>query len=376
LNLGLLNTNMNILVLTGSYPPDKCGVGDFTSKLYNSLLEVNENSDIYLLSSNKLIKNGNPVDLKLLRWNFLDIRRTLEIIKSINPDIIDFQFPTLSYRKSISILFLITRLKLNGFRIVITLHEYSYSSKLAQFRTNLLLRSAHRLIVVDELYKADLVHSKRANAEDILYIPVGSSIDRSQLSDEGIKLLRKKHIKSNGLLIGYFGFIIPAKGVETLIQLGHILKQQNRKFKIIIAAELKGDNKYHQELLKLIREKGLENESTITGYLPSHEIADLLRSMDVVVFPFTKGISTRNTSVLAALNQGVNVISTKSKRISNSPYKQLHLIDHYTNVEQIINIIDHHLVQNIKQEVGMSWKEIGRKTIDFLTDSAERGKYN
>jgi glycosyltransferase involved in cell wall biosynthesis len=363
---------MNILVITGTYPPDKCGVGDFTSKLYNSLLEVNENNDIYLLSSNKLIKNGNPLDLKPLRWNFFDIRRTLEIIASINPSIIDFQFPTLSYRKSVAILFLITRLKLRGFRIVITLHEYSYSSKLAQFRTNFLLRSAYRLVVVDELYKTDLVRSKRANAEDVLYIPVGSSIGRSQLSDEGIQLLRKKYIGSSGLLIAYFGFIIPAKGVETLIQLGEVLKQQNRIFKIIIAAELKADDKYHQELAKLISAKGLENEFIVTGYLPSNEVADLLRSMDVVVFPFVKGISTRNTSVLAALNQGVNVISTKSKLIQNSPFKLLQLVDHYADVEQIIDIIDRHLIYGVKEEIGMNWQQIGRKTLDFLIDSAKR----
>jgi glycosyltransferase involved in cell wall biosynthesis len=363
---------MKILVITGTYPPDKCGVGDFAFKLYNSMLDVNTNDDIYLLSSNQLIKNGNSVYLKTLRWNFFDTKRILETIKTINPSIIDFQFPTQSYRKSISILFLITRLKLCGFRIVVTLHEYSYSSKLAQFRTKLLLKSAYRLIVVDEQYKTDIVRSKMAASEDVLYIPVGSSIDHSQLNNEGIQLLRKKYVEDKGLLIGYFGFIIPAKGFETLIRLGQALKQQSRIFKIIVAAELKGDDKYHQELLRLIKVNWLEKDFIVTGYLPSNEIADLLRSMDAVVFPFVKGISTRNTSVLAALNQGVNVISTKSKRIQNSPYKLLHLIDQYTNVDQIINIIDHQLIYDIKQEIGMGWTEIGRKTLDFLIDSAKK----
>lgn len=363
---------MNILVLTGSYPPDKCGVGDFTFKLYNSLLKVNINDNVYLLSSNKLIKNGNPLAFRPVRWDFFGMKRVIDTIRLINPSIIDFQFPTISYRKSISILFLIRRLKLDGFRIVITLHEYSYSSKLAQFRTNLLIRSAYRLIVVDELYKSDIIRQKIATAENVLYIPVGSSIDRSQLSDEGIKRLRKQYIDDNGLLIGYFGFIFPTKGVETLIKLGQVFKQQNRKFKIIIAAELNRENKYHQKLLKLIRVSGLDKELIITGYLPSNEIADLLRSMDVIVFPFVKGISTKNTSLLAALNQGVNVISTKSKLIPDSPSKHLHLIDHYTNVEQIVNIIDNHLIYDIKQESGTTWEEIGRKTIDFLINSAEK----
>src|ERR1043165_2782487 len=109
---------MNILILTGTYPPDKCGVGDFASKLYSSMLEVNVGHDIYLLSSNKLLKNGSPIHLEPLHWNFFEIMKILGIVKSINPEIIDFQFPTKSYRKSISIILLIAFLKLKGFRIV------------------------------------------------------------------------------------------------------------------------------------------------------------------------------------------------------------------------------------------------------------------
>src|SRR6478609_9225551 len=130
---------MKILILSGTYPPDKCGVGDYTSKVYNSLLGVSKGDDIYLLSSNELLKNGERLPLKPLIWNFFGTKRIIATIKQIDPDIINFQFPTTSYRISISVLFLIMQLKRLGFFLVTTLHEYSYSPRIAQFRTRFII---------------------------------------------------------------------------------------------------------------------------------------------------------------------------------------------------------------------------------------------
>jgi len=361
---------MKILLISGTYPPDKCGVGDYASKLYDSLLNTNSCHDIYLLSSNRLLKNGEHIPLKSLSWNFFGIRQIINIIKCINPNVINFQFPTISYRFSISVLYLTMRLKKLGFRTVTTLHEYSYSPKLAQIRTRFIVRSSYRVIVVDEQYKSDILDLKLLKRQDVLFIPIGSNIEPSKLNIEGIQSLRGRYISDDGMLIGYFGFIFPAKGVESLIKLGEILKKQKRNFKIIVAAELNEKNAYHRSILKMITVSKLEKELILTGYLPSNEIADLLKSMDVVIFPFTKGFSTKNGSVLAALSQGINVISTKSERFQNSPYEQLHLIDHYSSIEQIVDIIDHQLKYNVTQQV-VTWEEIGDKTINFLINSAE-----
>lgn len=363
---------MTILILSGTYPPDKCGVGDYTSKLYDALIKNNKQHDIYLMSSHKLLKNGehNSLEYKPLKWNFFGIWRIIRAIKLINPDIINLQFPTKIYRFSVSVLFLVIRLKRLGFRIVTTLHEYSFSPKLAQFRSNFIIRSSNGLIVVDEQYKIDVVDRELCSEDRVQYIPVGSNIDRSELDAEGIRLVRSEYSAEHGTLIGYFGFIFPSKGVESLISLGRLLKQQKRLFKIVIVADLNSKNKYHLKILEMIRESGIDEELVVTGYLPANRIADLLKSMDVVVFPFTKGISTKNGSVLAALNQGVNVISTKSDRVKTSPYKLLHLIDHYSNIEQIKDIIDDYLRYDVDDKI-ITWGEIEKRTIDFLIDTSK-----
>jgi len=364
---------MKILILSGAFPPDKCGVGDYTSKLYDALLKTKVDGDIYLLSSHELLKNGKRVSLrpKPLLWNFFEVKQIIREIKQINPDIINLQFPTARYRMSVSILFLVFFLKQLGFRIVTTLHEYSFSPKLAQLRTNFIIMSSDKLIVVDEKYKSDIANRKLCESKSILYIPIGSNIERSELDAAGIQKVRGQYLTTKGLLIGYFGFIFPAKGIESFIKLGKSLKQQNRNFKIVIAAELNSKNSYHQQLKKLIQMSNLDEDLVVTGYLPANKIADILKSMDVVIFPFTHGISTKNGSVLAALNQGVNVISTKSDRVQDSPYRQLHLIDHYMNSEQIVDIINNHLVFNNSEDV-ITWDEIGKSTIDFLVTGVKK----
>jgi glycosyltransferase involved in cell wall biosynthesis len=91
----------------------------------------------------------------------------------------------------------------------------------------------------------------------------------------------KRLIEKNGheWLIGSAGRLTSQKGQIYLIEMAKILKQQNLKFRILIA----GEGELRQQLEKEIKLSGLTQEIKLLGHLD--EMAPFMNSLDVFVFP-------------------------------------------------------------------------------------------
>lgn len=90
---------MRILLITGSFPPMKCGVGDYTSHLARALSK-RANASVAVLTS----VSANPVfdpDVEVLpvlsKWGLRDIPAVVDIARKWRPDIVHVQYPTLVY---------------------------------------------------------------------------------------------------------------------------------------------------------------------------------------------------------------------------------------------------------------------------------------
>lgn len=349
---------MKILIISGTYPPDKCGVGDYTYNLIQHLMKINNSHEIYLLNSEVLLHNGKVISKQKLSWNIFDIRKVYTMITQINPDIINIQFPTKAYRKSIGVLLLIRKLQQSKFKTSITLHEYSYSSKLAKFRSNYILTNADKVIVVERKYKKELEIKKIVKSQNIEFLPISSNIPKTTILKETRDNLRNKY--KVDLLIGYFGFINKTKGFERFIELCQHLKEQKLSFKALLIGELLQDNKYHRLLLRKIDQNDLKEYIEITGYLNSTEVSNRLSILDYAIFPFEYGVTERNGSVLAALNQNIRTIATTSEGFDNH-FKNLYLVDKNNFISETMELICNN--PRIESEIDITWDKIAN---DFL----------
>lgn len=76
---------MKLLIISGSYPPDVCGVGDYTERLL--CCNFAKNNDWILYSSKK--------------WSLLTVFNHIKLIKNKGYRYINIQYPTQGYGWSI-----------------------------------------------------------------------------------------------------------------------------------------------------------------------------------------------------------------------------------------------------------------------------------
>jgi glycosyltransferase involved in cell wall biosynthesis len=87
---------------------------------------------------------------------------------------------------------------------------------------------------------------------------------------------------------------------------------------IVAAVNAVADSGEHTVFVNLggkpFRPEGLHPDVDVAspGYLESRQLADMISAADLFVAPFIDGISTRRCSVMAALQQGVAVLTTQS----------------------------------------------------------------
>jgi len=359
--------SLRILFISGTYPPAKCGVGDYTYNLVNTLSSLND-TEIHVITSSYLgisVNNCNPFIYPVIdNWRSARIifNKLKEIIKSVKPDIIHFQYLTKEYEKyiSISILPVFIKSKFPKLKVVETFHEPVFHSYWkAKIRYLPALAATDGLIFVDEEYYNNMpaIYKLLTRKKHRQVIYVASNIPHVCLKNEEIDNLRGKlNITKKELLFAYFGAITKYRGLESFIE---ILKRVESK--LLIISSLKEENIYHAQLLSIFKKEGISERIIITGFLPSIEVAKKLCIADACIFPQLGGISPKNTSVLAALNQGVFTIATSKTASGYSPKTNLYHVAP-GDTEEMIRALKEYAGKRIIPDFQLlpDWKHIAR----------------
>src|SRR5271157_4031708 len=120
-------SKLRVCILTGTYPPARCGVGDYTELLAGALVaggvEVSVVTSSYLGTPPS---SGDPTILPVVKnWSLKRAGIVLRQILRTRPDIVHFQFPTAEYypHRLFDLLVPLIKLWPRRIRIVVTLHE-------------------------------------------------------------------------------------------------------------------------------------------------------------------------------------------------------------------------------------------------------------
>lgn len=299
---------MRVLLITGSFPPMKCGVGDYTAALADSLGRLN-NINVAVLTGTAANPSDCPPNVELFpiidSWKCSEFPTILNLIRRWNADIVHLQYPTQGFGVGRLPWLLPLLLRLCGIITVQTWHEHI--PLLSHSRHLLLTIPLQGLIVVRPDYLSKMPSSYRWLIGDkpIRFIPNASGIPRVSLS-EGKRMTTRRRFCSDGRrLIVYFGFIYPHKGVEQLFEIANPTEDH-----LVIIGNLSSSDPYHSEILQRSRGEPWAGHATVTGYLSREEVGTILAAADAVVLPFRTGGGTWNTSLHGAAIQGTFVLST------------------------------------------------------------------
>ncbi len=267
---------MKIAIITGSYPPDTCGIGDYTAQLVNALVKKGTATEVICREN----------------WSLRNISEVLKSIHAVKPDIIHIQYPTAGFGKKLTPQLLSLMMP-----SVITIHEVTKAHILRKLSLYpFAIRSRH-IVFTTPFERSFSIRSAPWISGRSSVIPVGSSI----------RTAPENSVRDHDCIV-YFGLFRPNKGIEDVFTLASLVKKRGLPFFVrMVGKPFPEGSDYSRELYR--RSKELPIEWDID--LPEDSIAGLLAQSGTAYMPFPDGASGRRTSLLALLANGVATITTR-----------------------------------------------------------------
>jgi len=295
-------------MITGSFPPIRCGIGDYTSHLSDYLAK--RLLSLTVLTSSTAVK-ARPDDLVLPLVDRWDIRRmffVLNTVRSLGPDIVHIQYPANGYGYRLGPQALAILLRIAGFPIVTTIHEFTRAKLLRKASILPFIACSHALIFTAEeeqnaVRKAVPWIKRKLAAARV--IPVGSNIP--------VTAAPMKRVPGTTVL-SFFGLFYPGRMIESVAEAFHMISKQITSpvlFRFI------GDVHPHHRgyflKIKALVEHLLPQQQIdwVLGGTPE-DIAAALKGSDACLLPYPDGASFRRTTLMAALSLGIPVVTTKT----------------------------------------------------------------
>lgn len=267
------------LLVTGSYPPDVCGVGDYCHCLMNT---------------------EKAADWKLFYkkdWSLKNYSKYKKEILALKPDKLIIQYPALGYGWSF-IPFLLMKFftKKMGRNCIPVYHEFSNKKFKARIVQDFFLFFAKQLVVTNR-YEEESV-KKHHKKLDVKVIKIFSNINK-------VDQLKKYSDREYDYVC--FGQINAGKGIEDFI---NFVKPVSKERKCAIVGVIPRDcEEYGNTIIQSAKENNIE----IFIGLESKAVSEFLNNSKFAVLPFPDGISERRGSFMAALINGCLIVSTTGR---------------------------------------------------------------
>lgn len=299
---------MRVLVVTGSFPPMKCGVGDYTFHLVNALAE-RPDVEVGVLTS---LSSATPVNSSRVQlfnvmpgWGIGNALQAKRVIAEFQPDVVHIQYPTQGYNNGYLPWLLPMIAFLMGKKVVQTWHE-GYRPWYAPW---IFLKSIvpGGLVFVRPNYIKENLHTLLSWAiwgKTPVFIPNASTIPVVSLSTEEACHL-KQSLSGGRPAVCYFGFAYPNKGIERLFEIA-----DPEKHHLVLICDLSELHPYQAKILQMANQAPWAGKVTVTGFQSAQRVGEILAVADAVVFPFPGGAGEWNTSLKAAESAGAFIIAT------------------------------------------------------------------
>ncbi len=377
--------DLKIIMITGSYPPMRCGVGDYTYQLSKEI--GNRQIDISILSSRgaRLDALNTVLHPVVKKWSLLRMICLADEIRRASPHIVHMQYPTIGYGYRLGPQALLVLLRLAGIKVVTTVHEFRLASIPRRISIVPFILWSNALIVTSDEERAAITNAcprlKNKLQKWAYVIPVGSNIPVIHTSAPS---------ENRDRIVSFFGLFYPGRKIELVINSFRKVSEAHPDLKFRFIGDVHPRYKGYFEKIKQLSEAELPPEQIewVLGKSPE-EIAVALKGSRACILPFPDGASFRRSTLIAVLSLGVPTITTKGASTPSQLIDGLNVLfaaDKDAIAEKIDNVLTNKALSTRLSENAMilsssfSWDHITAehiKVYDKLynkdNEKAERG---
>ncbi len=291
-----------LLFVSGEYPPDVGGVGDYTCQLRAALAAAG-------WSSRVLTRRH------VRRWDARALPRLLR--EAPRDGIVHLQYQPAAFDLLGDICLapaLLRRLK-PLVTVVTTFHDtrvpylFPKAGRLRSAAVRLLARTSHAVVTADARDMAALGGPSRRHVA----IPIGSNVRCQPPTGYDREAFRQSALRAapQSLVVAYFGLLNASKGLDVLLDaFANVASQRPDARLLLLGGEIGASDPTNAEVARRIRARA-DARVIRTGWLAPTDLSAHLLSADVALLPFVDGASGRRGSLLACAEHGLPIVSTK-----------------------------------------------------------------
>ncbi len=312
---------MHIILVCGEFPPSPGGVGSYTAQLATRLAAQGMNISVIAVNSPR---NAPPEPgynlLRLTRpWGRAANKRVHSLAGPGTHTWVHVQYQTGAFHMNPRINLATRGWQQRGLRVAWTYHDLlppyllpKIGQRARDWITLRPARFAEAVISTNPVDRARL----QAVGFPVWEIPVPSLLPANHDDAAGLAAVRVLYgMQPEDLLLGHVGLALPGKGIQTLVEALRMLRYRGEPARLLLIGgeadpEPRARPGFRATLLRQIREAGLQDHVTWTGYLDNADTSAAIACCDMMVMPFTAGANARNSSLMACLAQGSVTITT------------------------------------------------------------------
>jgi glycosyltransferase involved in cell wall biosynthesis len=284
---------MNVLFVTGEYPPSPGGISDYTGLLVDTLRHAGTCTRVMSVK-------GSHADLTVERWSWRTAGLIRREIARQDVGIVHIQYQTGAFHMH-PVINVLPRL-LPGLPVVTTFHDllapylFPKAGRLRNLSVNRLARWSDGVTVTNPADRRQL----ELKGIRVHEIPIGPSLPPADTDREP------------GSHVGYFGYPSRQKGFDVLVRaLGRIDVRKRPTLTIIGSFPPdEGAHGFHT----VTEAESIASRHQVrlnwTGRLSPEDASNALADCGTIAFPFPGGATLRSSALIAAVQSGRPVIAT------------------------------------------------------------------
>lgn len=325
---------MKVVMVSGSWPPASCGVGDYAEQL-SAALAVSDVDVVRFGGHGEVSARG--------------LLRSISQIRSFKPDLVHIQYPTVGYGRSIAPAALSLLLRLP---VVVTLHEFASFRfyRLPWFMPYTIVKALIFTSGAEQRSFRRRLHRTPRISE---IIPIGSNIPVAPDTSPDVRT------------VCYFGLLMPNKGIEAFLSLARLMAGQGYVFSLIGSTPVKWQS-YGEGVVQEAKSLGIRTFLNET----SDAVAMRLKENTYAYLPFPDGVTEKRGSLLATIVNGLKVmgpfgansippVTNYVVEASSPEHARQNLLDAENGVDRWLGI------DRIGAEAAFNWSNIGERHVEL-----------
>lgn len=349
-----------IQFVSGEYPPDVGGVGDYTAAL-RSALEA------------RGCPSGVVTRRQVHRWNAGALAWFARHAPRDGILHIQFQAGAFDLLGDICLLPALMRLTRPRLRSLTTFHDtrvpylFPRAGRLRPAAVRVLARSSHAVIAADE---RDLGRLGGPSPRHYL-VPIGSNVACAPPREYSRDAFRSSlGLRPDDLVVVFFGMLNASKGLDLLLAtMERLIAAEPRARLLMLGGEVGASDPTNRVTAARVdaRIQRLGRSVIRTGWLQPAQLSAHLLAGDVALLPYADGASARRGSLLACAAHGLPIVSTRPAGVEVAPFVEAVAPD----VDALVNAVLHVAAQPGRREASralaeaVGWPHIAARHVEI-----------